>query len=137
MTIRDRLRAGGGAAPRPRSTFHARRCPRSRTSWSAHRAVVGRSRSVSQENAPATSTAAPADGVPSRRDPVRLAARLSPLLGLAISATLVVWGLQTGVLQSLENLQAFIGSLGAWGPVVFLLASTASVVFPIVPQVSW
>ena len=38
-----------------------------------------------------------------RRDPVRIAARLSPLLGLALSIGLVVWGLQTGVLQSLEN----------------------------------
>lgn len=68
-----------------------------------------------------------------RRDPVRIAARLSPLLGLALSIGLVVWGLQTGVLQSLENLQAFIGSLGAWGPIAFLIASVASVVFPIVP----
>ena len=68
-----------------------------------------------------------------RRDPVRIAARLSPLLGLALSVGLVVWGLQTGVLQSLENLQAFIGSLGAWGPISFLIASVASVVFPIVP----
>ncbi|MGO1390439.1 TVP38/TMEM64 family protein [Brachybacterium alimentarium] len=99
----------------------------------AHTAPSSADPVLSVGSAPATSAAAPADGVPSRRDPVRLAARLSPLLGLAISATLVVWGLQTGVLQSLENLQAFIGSLGAWGPVVFLLASTASVVFPIVP----
>lgn len=68
-----------------------------------------------------------------RRDPVRIAARLSPLLGLALSIGLVVWGLQTGVLQSLENLQVFIGSLGAWGPIAFLIASVASVVFPIVP----
>lgn len=69
----------------------------------------------------------------STRDPLRIAAQLSPLLGLGISIALVWWGLQTGVLQSLENLQAFITSLGAWGPVAFLIASTASVVFPIVP----
>ncbi|WP_262426100.1 TVP38/TMEM64 family protein [Brachybacterium sp. Z12] len=37
------------------------------------------------------------------------------------------------MLQSLENLQAFIDSLGAWGPIVFLVVSAASVVFPIVP----
>lgn len=67
------------------------------------------------------------------RDPVRLAAQLSPLLGLGISIALVWWGLQTGVLQSLDNLQAFITSLGAWGPVAFLVVSTASVIFPIVP----
>src|SRR5699024_2333728 len=32
-----------------------------------------------------------------------------------------------------ENLQVFIASLGAWGPVAFLIASAASVVFPVVP----
>lgn len=68
-----------------------------------------------------------------RRDPVRIAARLSPLLGLGLSVGLIWWGLQTGVLQSLENLQAFIDSLGTWGPIVFLVVSVASVVFPIVP----
>ncbi|MFC7458543.1 TVP38/TMEM64 family protein [Brachybacterium sp. GCM10030267] len=70
---------------------------------------------------------------PARRDPVRIAARLSPLLGLGLSIGLIWWGLQTGVLQSLANLQSFIDSLGAWGPVAFLIVSAASVVFPIVP----
>lgn len=70
---------------------------------------------------------------PARRDPLRIAARFSPLLGLGLSVGLIWWGLQSGVLQSLENLQAFIDSLGAWGPAVFLVVSVASVVFPIVP----
>lgn len=89
---------------------------------------------------PPPRTAAPVRGarpaapsVGARKDPLRLAARLAPLVGLAVSIALVVVGLQTGVLQSLENLQAFIDSLGAWGPVVFLVVSAASVVFPIVP----
>lgn len=68
-----------------------------------------------------------------RRDPLQIAARFSPLLGLTLSVGLIWWGLQTGVLQSLENLQAFIDSLGAWGSIVFLVVSVASVVFPIVP----
>lgn len=67
------------------------------------------------------------------RDPLRIAARLSPLLGLAVSIGLVWWGWQAGVLRSLENLQAFIDGLGAWGPVAFLVVSMASVVFPVVP----
>lgn len=71
--------------------------------------------------------------VPARRDPLRIAAQLSPLLGLGLSVALVWWGLDTGVLRSLENLQVFIESLGVWGPAVFMLASAASVVFPIVP----
>lgn len=88
--------------------------------------------------APASPTAPAADSsaaetAPRRRDPLRLAVRLSPLLGLAASIAMVVWGLDTGVLRSLANLQAFIDSLGAWGPVAFLVVSAASVVFPIVP----
>lgn len=68
-----------------------------------------------------------------RRDPLRVAARLSPLLGLLASILLVVWGMQTGVLRSLENLQAYMDSLGAWGAIMFLLVSTAAVVFPVIP----
>ncbi len=68
-----------------------------------------------------------------RRDPVRVAATVAPLLGLAASIALVSWGLKTGTLSSLANLQAFIDSLGAWGPIVFLIVSIASVIFPIVP----
>lgn len=75
----------------------------------------------------------PAGAARPRRDPLRLAAQLSPLLGLGLSIALVGWGLDTGVLRSLENLQAFITALGVWGPAVFMLASAASVVFPIVP----
>ncbi|WP_394216072.1 TVP38/TMEM64 family protein [Brachybacterium vulturis] len=86
------------------------------------------------ETGAAARPAVPSDtAAPDRRDPLRMAAQLSPLLGLGLSIALVWWGLQTGVLQSLANLQAFIDSLGAWGPVAFLLASVASVVFPIVP----
>lgn len=76
--------------------------------------------------------AGPAEGE-RRRDPLRLAFRLSPLLGLGLSIALVWWGLDTGVLSSLARLQTFVDSLGAWGPLAFCLASTASVVFPIVP----
>ena len=82
--------------------------------------------------APGTSTSTSTSTVP-RRDPLRIAARRSPLLGRGVCVGRVWWGLQTGVLQSLENLQAFVTSLGAWGPVAFLVASAASVVFPIVP----
>ncbi|MDN5898994.1 MAG: TVP38/TMEM64 family protein [Brachybacterium sp.] len=85
---------------------------------------------------PSLRALAPDEGAaPARagRDPLRMAARMSPLLGLGLSIALVWWGLETGVLQSLENLQMFIDSLGAWGPVAFMIASAASVVFPIVP----
>lgn len=68
-----------------------------------------------------------------RRDPLRLAARVSPLMGLAVSIGLVWWGWQAGVLRSLENLQAFIDGLGVWGPFAFLVVSVASVIFPVIP----
>lgn len=70
---------------------------------------------------------------PRRRDPLRIFIKVAPFVGLVCSIALVVIGLSTGVLESRENLQAFIGSLGIWGPVVFMIASVASTVFPIVP----
>ncbi|WP_233190788.1 TVP38/TMEM64 family protein [Brachybacterium sp. UMB0905] len=82
---------------------------------------------------PATAARADESHTARRRDPLAIAARLSPLLGLALSIGLVWWGLDSGVLRSLANLQAFIDSLGAWGPIVFLIVSAAAVVFPIVP----
>ncbi|MDO5663464.1 MAG: VTT domain-containing protein [Brachybacterium sp.] len=60
-------------------------------------------------------------------------ARYAPLIGLAVCATMVVIGLQTGVLQSQANLREFITTLGIWGPLVFMAVGCASVVFPIVP----
>ncbi|MGO1283569.1 MAG: TVP38/TMEM64 family protein [Brachybacterium sp.] len=89
--------------------------------------------STSTDSIPIVRTASSPPAAAPARDPLRLAAQLSPLLGLGLSIGLVWWGLQAGVLQSLENLQAFIDSLGAWGPIVFLVVSAASVVFPIVP----
>lgn len=68
-----------------------------------------------------------------RCDALRVAARFSPLLGLAVSIGLVWWGWQAGVLRSLENLQTFIDGLGAWGPIAFLMVSIASVIFPVIP----
>jgi len=68
-----------------------------------------------------------------RREPLRLALRLAPLLGLIVSAALVWWGIEAGVLTSLESLRAFITSLGAWGPLAFLVITVALVVFPVIP----
>lgn len=83
---------------------------------------------------PAPTRTAPAPtAAQERRDPLRIAARLSPLLGLAVSIGLVWWGWDAGVLRSLENLQGFITGLGTWGPVVFLVVSVASVIFPVIP----
>src|SRR5699024_4886986 len=62
-----------------------------------------------------------------------LALRLSPLLGLIVSAVLVWWGIEAGVLTSLESLRAFITALGAWGPLAFLVITVALVVFPVIP----
>lgn len=64
---------------------------------------------------------------------IKIAVRVLPFLGLGASIALVLWGIDSGVLKSLESLQAYIDSLGAWGPIGFIAASFASVMFPIVP----
>lgn len=66
-------------------------------------------------------------------DPLRRATLIAPIAGLVVAAALVICGLSTGVLGSLDSLREFIASLGLWGPVVFVLASIANVVFPIIP----
>lgn len=83
--------------------------------------------------APVAAAPVAAATAPRRRDPLRTAARLSPLLGLAASVALVWWGIETGVLSSLESLRAFIASLGAWGPIAFMILTVALVVFPVIP----
>lgn len=87
---------------------------------------------VKQPPRPAVRADRPAVDAP-RCDPLRIAARFSPLLGLVVSIGLVWWGWQAGVLRSLENLQTFIDGLGAWGPIAFLMVSIASVIFPVIP----
>lgn len=86
-------------------------------------------------SARAAAAAAAADSAPapSRRDPLRMAVRLAPLLGVLACAGAVLWGLRAGVLDSQAHLQSFIDSLGALGPLVLVLLSGASVVFPIIP----
>lgn len=64
---------------------------------------------------------------------LKIALRIMPLIGLAACAAFVVYGINSGILESQAKLQDFINSLGIWGPLVFGLASFATVVFPIVP----
>jgi len=88
---------------------------------------------VAEAPSAAAEASAPARSASARRDPLRVVARLAPLAGLAVCAALMAWGMQSGVLRSLEHLQTFIDSLGLWGPLVFIGAALASTVFPIVP----
>lgn len=91
-------------------------------------------RVVSDTPAAAAAPAAPErTAVAAQRDRRGLALRLSPLLGLIVSAVLVWWGIEAGVLTSLESLRAFITALGAWGPLAFLVITVALVVFPVIP----
>lgn len=67
------------------------------------------------------------------KDPVRVLATWSPLLGVAVCAAVVLWGIASGVLGSQESLRTFVDSLGAWGPAAYVGTSIANVVFPFVP----
>lgn len=64
---------------------------------------------------------------------IRIAVKVMPFIGLGLSIAMVVWGKQAGILDSLDSLQAYIDSLGIWGPIGFMAASFASVMFPIIP----
>lgn len=92
-------------------------------------------RQVSEASEPTTTSLgqrAAAD-ISAHKRAIRLAVRIMPFVGLAFSIGMVIWGRYTGVLDSLESLQAYIDRLGFWGPFGFMAASFASVMFPIIP----
>ena len=74
-----------------------------------------------------------AERVTAHKKAIQIAVKVMPFVGLAFSIALVAWGIHTGTLESLESLQAYIDSLGIWGPIGFMAASFASVMFPIIP----
>ncbi len=74
---------------------------------------------------------APAD--PRRTRRIRLAFRLATAVGLLVVLTLVVLGITTGVLASVEPLRAFVGRFGAFAPVAFVLAGAVEAVVPVIP----
>lgn len=74
-----------------------------------------------------------AERVTAHKKAIQIAVKVMPFVGLAFSIGLVAWGIKTGTLESLDSLQAYIDSLGIWGPIGFMAASFASVMFPIIP----
>ena len=59
--------------------------------------------------------------------------KLLPLMGLIICIILLILAWNAGLLQSDEKMTQFVKDMGAWGPVVFLVITIASVVVPIIP----
>lgn len=59
--------------------------------------------------------------------------RAAPLVGLGLSAVLVLVGWQMGIFDSLDALRDFTDQLGWFAPAVFMLLQVALVVFPVVP----
>lgn len=64
---------------------------------------------------------------------IRLAFCIATAVGLLVVLTLVVLGVTTGVLTSVESLRAFVGRFGAFAPVVFMLAGAVEAVVPVIP----
>lgn len=59
--------------------------------------------------------------------------RITPLLGLAFSICLAVWGIYSGVFTSARTLQDAMISFGALAPLLFVLVQAVQVVIPILP----
>lgn len=70
---------------------------------------------------------------PDRTRRIRLAFRIATAVGLLVVLTLVVLGITSGVLTSLESLRAFVGRFGVFAPVVFVLAGALEAVVPVIP----
>lgn len=66
-----------------------------------------------------------------RRDPLRLLARIATCLLVVVGIAGLAWARTQGILDSPESLRSAVGSLGAAGPVVYVLASALAVIaFP-------
>ncbi|MDO5495000.1 MAG: TVP38/TMEM64 family protein [bacterium] len=59
--------------------------------------------------------------------------RIALVALLVLCAGLVIAGFANGTLRSLESLQQFVGSLGLYGPVVYIVLVAAQCIFPIIP----
>lgn len=76
------------------------------------------------------------DEIPERlpdREVMQKRVRVISVVVLLVAAGLVVAGFATGTLRSLENLQSFVGALGWFGPVVYIILVAAQCIFPIIP----
>lgn len=82
-----------------------------------------------QESAGTEETAPVGTNGPGRSRLVRAA----PLMGLVLSAVVVLVGWQAGIFDSLTALREFIQQLGWFAPAVFMLLQVALVVFPVIP----
>ena len=63
----------------------------------------------------------------------RRALQILSLTGFAVSVGLAVWGWQSGVLTSQEQMEALVRSCGAAGVLLFILFQTVQVVVPVLP----
>ena len=63
----------------------------------------------------------------------RRALQILSLTGFAVSVGLAVWGWQSGVLTSQEQMETLVRSCGAAGVLLFILFQTVQVVVPVLP----
>jgi uncharacterized membrane protein YdjX (TVP38/TMEM64 family) len=59
--------------------------------------------------------------------------RRATVVGWLAWAGLVVWGVQAGVLTSVEGLQGFLAGFGLWAPLAYALVGASEAVFPVIP----
>jgi len=59
--------------------------------------------------------------------------RFIPLVGIALTVAIFVYGFEQGLFQSTDKMRAFIGQFGVWGAIVFIVFQITQVVLPIMP----
>lgn len=105
-------------------------------------AVAGRhtsrvpARATARVTAPSARAAVAAGATPTRSRTTTTFLRWSrraTVVGWLAWAGLVVWGLQAGVLTSVEGLQGFLAGFGLWAPMAYALVGASEAVFPVIP----
>lgn len=57
----------------------------------------------------------------------------SSIIGILLTIVLLIYGYQTGLFSSTEQLSSIIRKVGIWGPLLFILIQIVQCVIPIIP----
>lgn len=68
-----------------------------------------------------------------KKNYVSIISKVMTVFLIIACATLAIAGYRAGIFESVETLQAFIGSAGLWGPLIFMFIQALQVIIPMLP----
>ena len=68
-----------------------------------------------------------------KKNYVSIISKVMTVFLIIACAALAIAGYRAGIFESVETLQAFIGSAGLWGPLIFMFIQALQVIIPMLP----